>query len=172
MLRLLRLVARKYAPGRLMPARDWRAGSPMLGSSTLMISAPKSPSIIVATAPGSRRVRSKTVIPSSGRIIVSIILGRLFFAGNRFLLLLFLYFRLFVGRFGLVFDNRLLFLIGTADSESLERSEFRDQSSSLKRFHIAVSVSMQVEEEIINESPRNQDAQITLRVIERLFPEW
>src|SRR5262245_61773908 len=70
-----------------MPARECLAGSPVPGSSILMTSAPKSPSIIVATAPGSSRVRSNTVIPSSGRIIVSVMSGRLLLAGNRFLLL-------------------------------------------------------------------------------------
>src|SRR5262245_53573856 len=125
-----------------MPARECLAGSPTPGSSILMTSAPKSPSIIVATAPGSNRVRSKTVIPSSGRIIVSVMLERLLFAGNRFLLFLF-------ARY----------------TEALERAVFVGDPAIAAETARAALIPPRIEKEINDDSLRNGNAVTARRVI-------
>src|SRR5262245_26950406 len=128
-----------------MPARECLAGSPTPGSSILMISAPKSPSIIVATAPGSNRVRSNIVIPSSGRIIVSVMLERLLFAGNRFLLLVF-------ARY----------------TEALERAVFVGDPAIAAETARACLLPPRIEKDIDDDSLRDGNAVTARRVIENL----
>ena len=62
---LLRLTWRKAALWLAIRGGLQRVGSPVRGSSTLITSAPRSPSIIEAKGPGSMRERSSTRIPSN-----------------------------------------------------------------------------------------------------------
>src|SRR6266446_1742784 len=63
---LLRLTERKYVASPPAKGGQPRVSSPLPGSSTLMISAPMSPSDIEQNGPASTRVRSMTRIPASG----------------------------------------------------------------------------------------------------------
>src|SRR5258708_4640429 len=68
--RLLRLAARKYADSP--PANggpQLRVSSPPEGGSTLMTSAPMSPSIMAQVGPASTRVRSSTRMPASAPLL-------------------------------------------------------------------------------------------------------
>src|SRR2546425_2304162 len=65
-LRLLRFTAMKYVASPPTNGGQRRVSSPLPGSSTLMTSAPISPSIIVQKGPARTRVRSRTRAPASG----------------------------------------------------------------------------------------------------------
>src|ERR1700730_13253654 len=63
---LLRLTERKYVASPPVKGGQPRVSSPLPGSSTLMTSAPMSPSDIEQNGPASTRVRSMTRMPASG----------------------------------------------------------------------------------------------------------
>src|SRR5712664_4834595 len=66
---LLRLTERKYVASPPENGGQLRVSSPLPGSSTLMTSAPMSPSIIAQKGPARTRVRSRTRIPASGALL-------------------------------------------------------------------------------------------------------
>jgi hypothetical protein len=71
--RLLRLMPRKYAASPATKGGPQpRVSSPLSGGSTLITSAPMSPSIMVQSGPARMRVRSTTRIPASGPLAASV----------------------------------------------------------------------------------------------------
>src|SRR6185369_6205372 len=75
MLRLLRFTDMKYVASPPTKGGQLRVSSPFPGSSTLMISAPMSPSIMVQKGPARTRVRSRTRTPLSGPLAVGMLLS-------------------------------------------------------------------------------------------------
>src|SRR5437899_4233798 len=72
---LFRLTDMKYVDSPPTNGGQLRVSSPLPGSSSLITSAPMSPSIIVQNGPARTRVRSRTRTPASGALLLGMLLS-------------------------------------------------------------------------------------------------